>query len=120
MEQEQPGVETLFRKIVSYLEIKLELLKLKTIEKIAEVVSLIISSAIILLILFLFISMLNITLALWIGSLLGKTLYGFLVMTCFYLLVGIIFYKSRKKLFDKPVKDLIIKQILSDLDEDEN
>jgi hypothetical protein len=47
----------------------------------------------------------------WLGGLVGSTAAGFLLMSAFYLLIFLILFFTRKKLFYPLVKDLIIKSI---------
>ena len=54
---------------------------------------------------------LGIAAAFWLGSLLGNTAAGFLLVAAFFLLVFLVFFFSRRKLFYPFVKNLIIKSI---------
>jgi hypothetical protein len=55
--------------------------------------------------------MLNIGLGLYLGSMLGKSYYGFFVLTGFYLIIGTLFYLFRNKWIREPISNVIIKKI---------
>ncbi len=82
-----------------YLEIRLDLFKLDVIEKSSRVISLLISVALILLVFSLFFLFASWALALWLGTLLGSQILGFLSVAGFFLLLTIVFYLLRKRLF---------------------
>lgn len=95
--------DTLFQKIQSYTETTLELFKLKMIEKTSEIFSKIASLIILLFFTAMFFIIINIGLSLLIGEWLGKSYYGFFIVAIFYLLLGIILVKFRKKLVKNPL-----------------
>ncbi len=112
MEEEKSHVEVLLETGSDYARKKIELYKLKAIDKSADIVSTIAADITIVSILILFVLVINIGLALWLGELLGRTYYGFFVVAGFYLLSGIIFYTFRDKLIKYPVRNSIIKHAL--------
>lgn len=63
------------------------------------------------LICFFVIMFLGLAASFWLGSLTGSNATGFLLVSAFYLLLFIILFVSRKKLFYPFVKNLIIKSI---------
>ncbi len=112
MEEERSHIEVLVDKTGDYARKKVELYKLKIVDKSADVVSTIAADITIISILVLFILIVNIGLALWLGELLGKNYYGFFCVAGFYALSGIIFYSFREKLIKHPVRNSIIKHAL--------
>lgn len=112
MEEEKSHVEVLLETGGDYARKKIELYKLKAIDKSADVVSTIAADITIVSILILFVLVINIGLALWLGEVLGKTYYGFFLIAGFYLLSGIVFYAFREKLIRHPVRNSIIKHAL--------
>jgi len=54
----------------------------------------------------------NLGLALWLGEILGKTFYGFLVVAAFYGIIGMIIHFFMHKWLKKLVSDYIIKHML--------
>lgn len=110
--QETNHIESLFEKAGDYLETRLELTKLKAVDKSSDVISTIVSRIIVLLVFILFIIIVNIGLALLLGELLGKLYYGFFVLAGFYLITGLIFTAYRKKWFKEPLADKLIQKFL--------
>lgn len=106
------NVESLFEKAGEYLETRAELYRLKAVDKSSDILSGIISKMIILLVFVMFIFIINIGIALWLGNMMGKSYYGFFVLAGFYLITGLIFYSRREKWFKKPMTDSIIKKFL--------
>lgn len=112
MDEQSNVIESLIEKGEQYGKTTLELLKLKTLDKSADVASTIISWAIVVVFAVLFFLILNIGIALWIGELLGKSYYGFFAVAGFYGLLGLIFTLFRKKLVKDPVNNSIVSQVL--------
>lgn len=113
MEEQSSGlIESLIEKGEQYGKTTLELLKLKTLDKSADVVSNLVSWLIVLIFAVLFFLILNIGVALWIGELLGKSYYGFFAISGFYALLAILFGIFRKQWIKNPVNNSIITQVL--------
>lgn len=112
MEDQANLVESLIEKSEQYGKTTLELLKLKTLDKSADVTSTLVSWLIVVIFAVLFFLILNIGVALWLGDLLGKSYYGFFVVSGFYALLALIFGIFRKQLIKKPVNESIINQVL--------
>ena len=110
--EDQTLIESLIEKGEQYGKTTIELLKLKTLDKSADVVSTLISWAIVIVFAVLFFLILNIGVALWIGELLGKTYYGFFAVSGFYALLSIVFGIFRQQFVKKPVNNSIITQVL--------
>jgi len=112
METTSSLIEPLLERAEQFGKTNFELLKLKSLDKTADIASGLISHLLLSIVLFLFTVTLNIAAALWLGSLLGKNYYGFLVVASFYGLIAIIL------LFIHPVikarvNNAIIAQILN-------
>lgn len=112
MEDKATPLETLFERAEDYSRTSIKLLKLKAIDKTAEIVSALISWIVIITIMALFFMVLNIGIAFWIGELLGKTYYGFFIVAAFYALLGIVFLIFSKQWIKKPVCNSIISQLV--------
>jgi hypothetical protein len=112
MEEEKSHVEVLIEKTGDYARKNIELYKLKAIDKSADVVSTIAADITIISIIVLFVLVINIGLALWLGELLGRNYYGFFLIAGFYALCGIVFYAFRDKLIKHPVRNSILKHTL--------
>ena len=112
MDEQSGLIESLIEKGEQYGKTTLELLKLKTLDKSADVVSNLVSWLIVLIFAVLFFLILNIGVALWLGELLGKSYYGFFVVSGFYALLALIFGIFRKQIVKNPVNNSIIEQVL--------
>ncbi len=110
--EDQTLIETLLEKGEQYGKTTIELLKLKTLDKSADVASTMISWTIVIVFAVLFFLIMNIGIALWIGELLGKSYYGFFAVSGFYALLGIVFAIFRKQFVKNPINNSIINQVL--------
>jgi phosphoglycerol transferase MdoB-like AlkP superfamily enzyme len=113
MENHTNTIKSLFQEAGDYLEVRLDLLKLKAVDKSCDLVSSIIGTLIIILIGFLFFFILNIGVAFWLGELLGKLYYGFFIVAGFYAIAGLVFFIFRNKFFKTPLSNMIIKKLLN-------
>ncbi|GEM_PF-3450430 len=102
---------SLFKRIENYIISRLLLLKLESHELIGKLVVLMVSS-------FLFISVVNIilfflgiTFSLFIGELLGSTIYGFAVTTLFFAVILIILIVYRERIIESPIMDAVIREL---------
>ena len=105
-------IEPLLERAEQYGKTSFEILKLKALDKTADITSTVVSRLLLILVLSLFVITLNIALALWLGELLGKNYYGFLIVAGCHSIAAIIlllvhpFIKSR-------VSNVFINQILN-------
>ena len=90
MEPKKKFIDPLFEKTEAYTKTSFELLKLKALDKTADVTSTFISRSLFVLVISIFVITLNIAIALWLGDLLGKTYYGFLIVAGCYALAAVI------------------------------
>jgi len=112
MENQETTIEALWDKVRSYLDTRINLLKLKTIDKASGIISSVISVIVVVLIVFIFIVLLNIGIALFLGDLLGKAYYGFLIVAAFYGVIGLVLYAFRNKIIKTPIVNSLIKKFL--------
>jgi lipoprotein signal peptidase len=112
METPASIIESLFERVEAYSMTTLELSKLKVLETTTVIVSSLVSHVSVIFSVVLFVLVLNIGIAFWLGELLGKTYYGFFIVAAFYLLVSIILYLFLYKWIKKPLSDMIIVQAL--------
>ena len=110
--QLKDNIESLFERAGEYVETRVDLYKLKAVDKSSDVLSSVISKMIVLLVFVMFIFIVNIGVALLLGELLGRSWYGFFVLAGFYFITGIIFYYMRKKWFKSPIADRMIQKLL--------
>jgi membrane-bound ClpP family serine protease len=112
MENQSGPVESLIDRVKSYVETRIDLLKLKAIDKSSSFLSLFISMLVVILIGFLFLILLSIGIALLIGDLLGKAYYGFLIVAGFYVVIGLVIFMLRDKLLKAPMANSMIKKLV--------
>lgn len=105
-------IENLIDQSKEYVDTKIELLKLKTIEKASYVFSYILITLLFGIFFFLFFVVLNIGLALFIGDLLGKAYWGFFIMAGVYIIAGLIIFFTRNKIFKGPITAMFIRKFL--------
>ncbi len=113
MENQTNSLETLFEKTSDYLETRIELLKLQAVSTTSDVTSSLVSKFVIALIVSLVVLILNLGIAFWIGDLLGKTYYGFFLVSAFYILVAALFYFFRGKWIKGPFNDKLVRKMLN-------
>ena len=105
-------IETLLTATGEYIETKTELIKYQAIDKISDAVSSIATNLVLIITGVFFFLILNIGLCILAGQWLGQTYYGFFLVAGFYALVGLFCFAFRKKLFKKPLANLLIQKLL--------
>jgi hypothetical protein len=113
MEEKIKNFDELVSKAETYGKTSVELIKLKTVDKVADGTSSFVAWSAVIIALVLFFITLNFGLALWIGALLDKIYLGFFVVAGFYGLAGIILFIFRNKWIKKPLNDSMINQMLN-------
>lgn len=111
MDDKVTMLERLQEKAERYAKISIELLKLKAIDKAADVIASMASRIAVILLLVFFVLILNIGLALWIGDMLGRSYYGFFALAAFYLFLGLMVKAFRHQWIKKPVANYFITQV---------
>lgn len=112
MENQSSPVESLIDRVKSYVETRIDLLRLKAIDKSSSFLSLIISLLVIILVSFIAIMLISVGIALLIGDLLGQVYYGFFIVGALYLITGLVLYSMRDKLLKSPIADGMIKNLM--------
>jgi membrane-bound ClpP family serine protease len=111
MENQSTPVDSLIDRVKIYVETRIDLLKLKAIDKSSSFISLLISIIIVILMSFIFIMLLSVGIALLLGEMLGKTYYGFFIVAGFYLLIGLMLFAFRDKWMKTPIANSMIKNL---------
>jgi uncharacterized protein YqhQ len=112
MEEKYKKFEELVSSAETYGKTNLELIKLKTVDKVAEGVSAMVAWAVVAIALILFFITLNFGVALLLGELLGSSYIGFLIVAAFYGLLGLILYLNKDKWIKKPLNISLINSML--------
>ncbi len=105
-------IEELYERGEAYGKKSIELAKLKGLEATTGIVTNLIWRLSVVLVLSLFIMILNLGIALWLGELLGKSYYGFFIVAGFNLVLGLVLHFFLHNWIKKPVSDIIISQVL--------
>ena len=113
MESKTNVFEPLFERIEEYGKTSYELYKLKAIDQTVSAVSSSVSLSITLLFFYLFILIMSIGAAIWIGDLLGKSYYGFFSVAAFYGVIGLILYSSKNNWIKKGVSNVFLSRIIN-------
>lgn len=108
MEASTNLIEPLLERVKDYSKTSFELIKLKSIDKTADVLATVIARLCLAVILLIFLLTLNIAAALWIGDMIGKSFDGFLIVAGFYAIMGIVLYFMQPAIKAR-VTDSIIK-----------
>ncbi len=110
----------LIHHIKEYADVKLELFKLEAIERNAKIASVVLVAVVLGLAGVLFVLMLSIAAAFWLGTVLGAWHWGFLAVSGFYLLLGIAFYIFRNAWIYEPITNMVINHFLDDQENEKN
>jgi hypothetical protein len=107
-------IESLISNSHRYVETRLDLFKLKMIDKSSEVASSIASGIALFLVFFIFFIVVNIGLALLIGDLLGRAYLGFFILAALYAIIGLVLFKSRHKWIKGPIVKMFLHKFVKD------
>lgn len=105
-------VEPLIERAEQFGKTTFELIKLKSLNKLADVTSSLISRLLLTVVLSVFTITLSIAIALWLGALLGKNYYGFFIVASFYGIAGITLFFIHPAIKAR-ASNVIIKQMLN-------
>src|SRR6187549_273841 len=105
-------IESLIEKAEIYGKTTFELSKFKALDASTRIATSVISRITVIIMLSFFTMILSIGIALLLGELLGKSYYGFFIVSIFYLIAGLLFHFFLYKWIKKPVSNSIIKQVL--------
>jgi len=106
-------MKLLVEKGQDYGKSSLNLIKLKAIDKGAEITSTVITKALLIHVFIVFITLVSVSVALMLGDMLGKVYYGFFIIAAFHFLLWIVlymFYSTVKSKINNGVISNILKQ----------
>lgn len=113
MLENTPIFESLLEKAAEYGQTSFKLIKLRTLDKISEGVSSFIPHGITLVLIILSLLFINLGLALWLGELMGKIYFGFLLAGAFYLFIGLLFHFVFNRYIKNKIRDYMINKALN-------
>ena len=106
------SIKSLIDKSKDYLDTKIELTRLKTIDKSADVLSTVVVMVSMLFVSVLLIFFASVGLALLIGHTLGAYHYGFFIMAGLYAIILLVIYVKREKWIKTPIANELINKML--------
>jgi hypothetical protein len=112
MDENLKAVELLLEKAADYGKTGFELAKLRSVEKLTDVISSLIPHSVLMILIASFMLFLNLGLAFLMGDILGKTFYGLLIVAGFYGICGIVLHFFMHKRFKRVVGNYFIKMLL--------
>jgi hypothetical protein len=112
MEDNANLIESLLERARDYGKTSYELAKLKALEKTSNVVSTIIPHSVVFILIMTFLVFLSLGLSLWLGEILGKMYYGFIVVAAFYGIAAFVLHFFMHKWLKKVIGDYFIKKVL--------
>lgn len=113
MKEDPTLIDTLFKRVTEFTITYTELIKLKAVNKSAQVAGAIFPDLIISILMLLFLLFINLGLAFWLGDVLGKLYFGFLIVAAFYFLLGFITHFFMRGWIRKSAANYFIRQIFS-------
>ncbi len=112
LEERKELIEELFEKAEEYVKTNIQLAKYKAADKTGEIVGSLVAKATMVILGFFFLLMINIGVAFWLGQVLGRDHYGFMIVAGFYALLTLFVFVFRKAIIQTPISNTIITQIL--------
>jgi hypothetical protein len=106
-------IETLIDKAENYARTTIELGKLQAVDKSADLLSSAAAGIVISVVVGMFLMLLNIGVAFYIGEMLGSIAYGFFAVSGFYLVVALLVIAFKNQLVKLPISNAIITGILT-------
>ncbi|MDZ4664058.1 MAG: phage holin family protein [Bacteroidota bacterium] len=113
MENKLNCIVPLLERTEEYGRTSLELIKLKAVDKAAEVVSSFFSSGIMFLVLMMVLFVATIGVSLWLGELLGKLYYGFFCMAAFYAITWVVLFLFMRNTIKRSISNSVISKLLT-------
>jgi hypothetical protein len=113
METKVTTIELLFERAEDYVRTTAEITKLNVIDKSADVLSSLLSQMAVAIVVILFSLLLNIGVSLWLGEVLGKSYYGFFIVSGCHLILAILLYSYKNVWIKMPVSNFLITKMLN-------
>ncbi len=120
MNPNDSSIEKLFERVEKYGITSIELFKLSFIDKFTDVVSSIVLKIAIYFSLLMFVLIINIGIALWLGDVLGKSYFGFFVVALFYALIAFIINIYGFEIIKNPLSNKLIIKLLEPQSHEKN
>ncbi|HBH84798.1 MAG: hypothetical protein A2X04_00420 [Bacteroidetes bacterium GWF2_41_9] len=112
MESNAKLIEALLEKVSDYGVTSFELVKLKALDKTSDAASTFIPNLVVFIVVAVFTLFINLGIAFWLGDILGKIYFGFLVVAGFYGVIAIVVHFFLHKWLKKVIWNYIIRIVL--------
>lgn len=106
-------ISGLTKETLDYLNIRLKLAKIEGVEKSVLLFTFIIKIVILLIVGCTIGLFLSLAIALYLGKLWNNMHYGFLVISAFYVILGLLIYTNREKLITAPILRFMVRKIFN-------
>ncbi len=106
-------IEELVGHAKEYIQNRIDITKLEIAESISILISTLFSALFFISILFISIIFFGISIAFIFSNLTGEYYWGFMITGGLYFLVGLFFWKARKKIIQTPIMNLLIKKLFN-------
>ena len=113
-------MEQLANDLRAYAEVRVNLMKLKLAEKMSRLLGTLVAAIAVGIAVLLFFSFASIGVAILVGKWLGNLWLGFVILGAFYLLAGLIVWRSRRSLIQIPAMNAIIQQLFEEETHEKN
>ena len=120
MSEWKENMEQLANDLRAYAEVRVNLMKLKLAEKMSRLLGTLVAAIAVGIALLLFFSFASIGVAILVGKWLGNLWLGFVILGAFYLLAGLIVWRSRRSLIQIPAMNAIIQQLFEEDSHEKN
>ncbi len=120
MSEVRQAFEGFFDDVRDYVNTRVDLATFLATEKAAEVLSSLVTKGALILVFIIGFIFLNISLSLYVGTLINSAAVGFLIVAGFYILVGIILIVIKDTWLKNPILNSFIKQMHKRNDDDTN
>ncbi|MDZ7634306.1 MAG: phage holin family protein [Bacteroidales bacterium] len=112
MEDNSQTIDELLDKAAQFGKAEIELVKLKALDKVSDIVSEIVPRLVVIVSAAIFLLFLSLGAAIWLGGLLGNLFLGFFAVAAFYGIIALMFHLFMHKWLKKKVGDYIIREVL--------
>ncbi len=119
MEKTFAKVEEMAETMKTYLNSKLDGIKLSAAEKSSTVLANIIAATVVAIVFLFFVVFASISMAIGLGYWIGSLWAGFLIVAGLYLFIGIIVWAAKERIIRLPIMNAIIQQLFNNDEEDQ-
>jgi len=117
MEKTFAKVEEMAEHVKEYVNNHINSAKISVAEKTSGILANIIAVTIVLTVFLFFIIFSSVALAFTFAKLTGEYYWGFLIVACIYLLIGVLVWALKEKLLRMPIMNSILQQLFKDEEE---